>query len=60
MGTLTRSAAASPATLIEIRAEDEQVVSQGDVLVRLDPKDYEVALAKAEADLADAEAALEL
>jgi multidrug resistance efflux pump len=30
------------------------------VLVRLDPKDYEVALAKAEADLGDAEAALEL
>lgn len=45
--------------VIEIRAEDEQVVNQGDVLVRLDPRDYEVALAKAEADLADAEAALE-
>jgi len=45
--------------VIEIHAEDEQVVNQGDVLVRLDPKDYEAALAKAEADLADAEAALE-
>ncbi|MBZ5579790.1 MAG: HlyD family secretion protein [Acidobacteriia bacterium] len=45
--------------VIEVRAEDEQFVKAGDVLVRLDPKDYEVALAKAEADLSDAEAALE-
>jgi membrane fusion protein, multidrug efflux system len=43
----------------EILAEDEQYVKAGDVLVRIDPKDYEAALAKAEADLADAEAALE-
>lgn len=43
----------------DIRAEDEQFVNAGDVLVRLDPRDYEVALAKAEADLRDAEAALE-
>jgi membrane fusion protein (multidrug efflux system) len=46
-------------TVIEVRAEDEQDVQAGDVLVRLDPRDYEVALAKAEADLGDAEAALE-
>jgi membrane fusion protein (multidrug efflux system) len=45
--------------VIEVRAEDEQYVNAGDVLVRLDPKDYEVALAKAQADLADAEATLE-
>ncbi len=45
--------------VIEIRAEDEQFVKAGDVLVRIDPRDYEVALAKAEADLRDAEAALE-
>jgi membrane fusion protein, multidrug efflux system len=43
----------------EVRAEDEQFVNAGDVLVRLDPRDYEVALAKAQADLGDAEAALE-
>jgi membrane fusion protein, multidrug efflux system len=43
----------------EIHAEEEQYVNAGDVLVRLDPRDYEVALAKAEADLRDAEAALE-
>jgi membrane fusion protein (multidrug efflux system) len=45
--------------VIEVRAEDEQYVNAGDVLVRLDPRDYEVALAKAQADLGDAEAALE-
>jgi membrane fusion protein (multidrug efflux system) len=45
--------------VIEVGAEDEQYVNAGDVLVKLDPKDYEVALAKAQADLSDAEAALE-
>jgi membrane fusion protein (multidrug efflux system) len=46
-------------TVIEVLAEDEQYVHAGDVLVRLDPRDYEVALAKAQADLGDAEASLE-
>jgi membrane fusion protein (multidrug efflux system) len=45
--------------VIEVRAEDEQIVKAGDVVVRIDPRDYEVAVAKAEADLRDAEAALE-
>jgi membrane fusion protein (multidrug efflux system) len=46
-------------TVIELRAEDNQFVKAGDVLVKLDPRDYEVALARAEADLQDAEATLE-
>jgi membrane fusion protein, multidrug efflux system len=45
--------------VVDVQAEDEKYVKAGDVLVRIDPRDYEVALAKAEADLADAEAALE-
>jgi membrane fusion protein (multidrug efflux system) len=45
--------------VIAVRAEEEQFVKAGDVLVQLDRRDYEVALAKAEADLGDAEAALE-
>ena len=45
--------------VVDVLAEDEKFVKAGDVLVRIDPKDYESALAKAEADLADAEAALE-
>jgi membrane fusion protein (multidrug efflux system) len=38
---------------------DEQLVKSGDVLVQLDRKDYEVAVAHAQAILADAEAALQ-
>src|SRR5580704_6534047 len=45
--------------VVDVLAEDEQIVKAGDVLVRIDPRDYEVAVAKAEADLRDAEAALE-
>ncbi len=45
--------------VVEVLATDEKYVKAGDVLVRIDPKDYETALAKAEADLADAEAAFE-
>ncbi|HXD90942.1 MAG TPA: biotin/lipoyl-binding protein, partial [Candidatus Binataceae bacterium] len=45
--------------VIEVLAEDQKFVKAGEVLVRIDPRDYEVALAKAEADLADSEAALE-
>jgi len=45
--------------VIAVLADDEQFVKAGDILVKIDPRDYEVALAKAEADLHDAEAALE-
>lgn len=40
--------------VIDVKVDDEQEVKAGDVLVVLDPKDYEVAVAKARADLADA------
>ena len=43
----------------DVPVEDEQVVKAGDVLVRIDPKDFAVALANAEADLAAAEATFE-
>ena len=45
--------------VIAVLAEDEQYVKAGDVLVRIDARDYQVALSKAEADLSDAEAAFE-
>jgi membrane fusion protein, multidrug efflux system len=45
--------------VIAVLAEDEQYVNAGDILVKIDPRDYEVAVAKAEADLRDAEAALQ-
>jgi membrane fusion protein (multidrug efflux system) len=40
-----------------VLVDDEQYVKAGDVLVRIDPRDYAVALAQAEANLADATAA---
>ena len=43
----------------EVLVEDERYVQAGQVLLRVDPTDYEVAVAKAGADLADAEATLE-
>ena len=45
--------------VLEVRAENEMLVHAGDVLVRIDPRDYEVAVEKAAADLADAQAAYE-
>lgn len=40
----------------QVLVEDQQVVKAGDPLVIIDPRDYEVAVAKAQADVADAEA----
>ena len=45
--------------VIQVLTDDERYVKAGDVLVRIDPRDYQIAVAKAEADLADAEAALQ-
>lgn len=42
--------------VIKVNVNDNQWVQQGTVLVEIDPKDYEVAVAKARADLANAEA----
>jgi membrane fusion protein (multidrug efflux system) len=42
----------------EVLVDDQQYVKAGDVLVRIDPKDFSVALANAEADLAAVEATL--
>jgi membrane fusion protein, multidrug efflux system len=42
--------------VLDVPVEDEQYVKAGDVLARIDPKDYNVALANAQADLASAEA----
>ena len=43
-----------PGTVIQVYVEDNTVVRRGQILVQLDPKDYQVALERAEADLADA------
>ena len=43
-------------TIIEVLVNDNQYVKAGDPLVRLDPADYQVAQAQAEAQLANAQA----
>jgi membrane fusion protein, multidrug efflux system len=45
--------------VLEVMVADQQVVKKGDALFRLDPKDYEVAVSKARADLEDAVASLQ-
>ena len=42
--------------VIKVNVEDNQYVEKGTVLVEIDPKDYQVAVARARADLANAEA----
>jgi membrane fusion protein (multidrug efflux system) len=42
--------------VIKVNVGDNQYVQKGDVLVEIDPKDYEVAVAQANASLASAEA----
>ncbi len=41
-------------TVVRVLTDENQLVKAGDLLVELDPKDYEVALQRARADLADA------
>jgi membrane fusion protein, multidrug efflux system len=42
--------------VVRVNVNDNQWVNKGDVLVEIDPADYQVALAQAEANLANAEA----
>ncbi len=56
---ITPIAARVGGTVLAVHVDDNQLVQASAVLVEIDPKDYEVALRRAQADLADAEAALE-
>jgi membrane fusion protein, multidrug efflux system len=42
--------------VVRVNVDDNQLVEKGTVLVEIDPKDYEVAVAQAQANLANAEA----
>jgi len=44
-------------TVLKVPVEDNQIVEAGTVLAEIDPRDYQVAVDKARAELADAEAA---
>ncbi len=56
-GHLTQVSARVPGYLTKLNVEDNQLVEKGAVLAEIDPRDYQVAVARAEAELADAEAA---
>ena len=58
-GSIYSISARIPGHVVSVAVEDEQVVKAGDVLAQLDRKDLEVALTKAQADLADAMASLQ-
>jgi len=53
---VTQISARVPGTVTKVAVEDNQVVDAGTVLIQLDPRDYQVAVDKARAELADAEA----
>lgn len=57
-GHIVQVASRVGGTVLSVRVEDNQRVAAGTVLVEVDPRDYRVALQRAEADYADAQAAL--
>ena len=50
-GNVISISARVPGHVTEVLVEDEQFVNKGDVLVKLDPKDFEIAVERAQADL---------
>jgi len=55
-GRVTQMAARVGGTVMKVLVTDNQAVDAGAVLVEIDPRDYQVALERARAELADAEA----
>jgi len=53
---VTQIASRIGGTVLKVSVDDNQVVEAGTVLVEIDPRDYQVAVDKAKAELADAEA----
>jgi membrane fusion protein (multidrug efflux system) len=54
---VTQIASRVGGTVLRVSVNDNQVVEAGAVLVEIDPRDYQIAVDKAKAELADAEAA---
>jgi membrane fusion protein (multidrug efflux system) len=57
-GHITPIASRVGGTVLAVKVDDNQIVEAGTVLVEIDPRDYRVALQRAEAELADAQAVL--
>jgi membrane fusion protein (multidrug efflux system) len=56
-GHIVPFAARVQGTVLNVHVKDNQQVKAGDVLVELDPRDFQLAVTRAEAELADAKAA---
>ena len=56
---ITQIAGEVPGRITEVRIQDHSAVAAGDVLLRLDPSAYQLALAKADAEIDSARAAVE-
>jgi membrane fusion protein (multidrug efflux system) len=55
-GRITQIAARVSGTVVKVAVDNNQQVAAGDLLVQIDPRDYEVAVERAKAELADAQA----
>jgi membrane fusion protein, multidrug efflux system len=55
-GHITQVSARVGGTVVKVNVNDNQIVQAGAVLVELDPRDYQVAVDRAKAELADAQA----
>lgn len=55
-GHITPISARVSGTVTKLNFNDNQKVNEGDILVQLDPRDYQVAVQRAQAELADAQA----
>jgi len=56
-GHIVPTASRVQGTVLKVHVQDNQEVKAGDLLIELDPRDFELALVRAEAELADARAA---
>ena len=54
-GNVIPMASQVPGRVAELLVKDNQAVKQGDVILKIDPRDYEASLAQARADLAAAQ-----
>lgn len=55
---VTQMAFRVPGTILKVHVTDHQAVKAGDTLVELDPRDFQIAVDRARAELADADASL--
>jgi membrane fusion protein (multidrug efflux system) len=58
-GNVIPMASQVPGRVAELLVKDNQAVKQGDVILKIDPRDYEASLAQARADLAAARSRVE-